>query len=84
MVNDLTAQFGELVKPKVIVNKYSRSLFGTGISSSEVKDLLGDVLVGQISAEERLLRESIDRGVPTTEIKARNGFVSDLSNILGY
>jgi len=84
MVNDLIAQFGELVKPKVVVNKYSRSLFGTGISASEVKDLLGDVLVGQVSAEERLLRESIDRGVPTTEIKARNNFVSDLSKILGY
>lgn len=84
MVNDLVAQFGELVKPKVLVNKYSRSLFGTGISASEIKDLLGDVLVGQVSADERLLRESIDRGVPTTEIKARNSFMSDLAKILGY
>jgi len=84
MVNDLTAQFGELVKPKVVVNKFSRSMFGTGISSSEVKDLLGDVLAGQICSEERLMREAIDRGVPTTEIKSRNGFVTDLSKILGY
>lgn len=84
MVNDLTAQFGELVKPKVVVNKYSRSLFGTGISSSEIKELLGDVLAGQISAEDRLLREAIDRGVPTGEIKGRNAFVSELSKILGY
>ena len=84
MVNDLAAQFGELVKPKVVVNKYSRSLFGTGISGSEVKELLGDVLAGQISAEERLVREAIDRGVPTTDIKPRNGLVSDLSKILGY
>jgi len=84
MVNDLTAQFGDLVKPKVIVNKFTRSLFGTGISASEVKDLLGDVLAGQISADDRLLRESIDRGIPTIEIKPRNRFVSDLSKILGY
>lgn len=84
MVNDLTGQFGELVKPKVIVNKYTRSLFGTGISSSEVKDLLGDVLAGQISADNRLLQESIDRGIPTIEIKPRNRFTSDLSKILGY
>ena len=84
MVNDLIGQFGELVKPKVIVNKFTRSLFGTGISISEVKDLLGDVLAGQISADDRLLRESIDRGIPTIEIKPRNRFVSDLSKILGY
>lgn len=84
MVNDLTGQFGELVKPKVVVNKYSRTLFGTGISASEVKELLGDVLAGQISADERLVREAIDRGVPTTDIKPRNSFVSDLSKVLGY
>ena len=84
MVNDMTNQFGELVKPRVIVNKYSRSLFGTGISASEVKELLGDVLVGQISADERLMREAIDRGVPTSDIKPRNSFISELSKILGY
>lgn len=84
MVNDMTNQFGELVKPRVIVNKYSRSLFGTGISASEVKELLGDVLVGQISADDRLMREAIDRGVPTSDIKPRNSFISELSKILGY
>ena len=84
MVNDLAAQFGELVKPKVVVNKYSRSMFGTGISSSEVKELLGDVLAGQITADDRLVREAIDRGVPTTDIKPRNSIVTDLSKILGY
>lgn len=84
MVNDLTGQFGELVKPKVIVNKFNRTFFGTGISTSEIKELLGDVLAGHISADDRLLRESIDRGVPTTDIKPRNSFVTELSKILGY
>ena len=84
MVNDLGSQFGELVKPKVVVNKYSRSMFGTGISGSEIKQLLGDVLAGQISADDRLVREAIDRGVPTTDIKPRNSLVTDLSKILGY
>lgn len=84
MTTDLVAQYGELVKPRVVVNKFSRSFFGTGISASEVKDLLGDKLAGYISADERLLRESIDRGVPTTDIKPRNAFVTDLAKILGY
>lgn len=84
MVNDLTAQFGELVKPKVVVNKFNRPLFGTGISSSEVKDLLGDVLAGTLAADEKLVREAMDRGVPTTDIKPRNSFVTGLAKILGY
>ena len=71
--------------PKVIVNKFSRSLFGTGISPSEVKDLLGDVLAGtDLLPTSASCGRSIDRGVPTTDIKPRNGFVTDLSKILGY
>ena len=42
------------------------------------------MLAGQISADDRLVREAIDRGVPTSEIKPRNGFVTELSKILGY
>ena len=67
MVNDITGMFGELVKPKVVVNKFSRTLFGTGISASEVKELLGDVLAGQISADERLVpfyRKLKELGLP--------------------
>lgn len=84
MVNDLTAHYGELVKPRVVVNKFSRSFFGTGISPSEVKDLLGETLAGYLPADERLVKEAIDRGIPTTDIKPRNGFTTDLARILGY
>jgi pilus assembly protein CpaE len=84
MVNDIQNQYGGEVTPKVIVNRFSRSLFGTGLSASEVKELLGESLAGYVSAEDRLLREAIDRGIPTTDIKARNAFVSDIAKIVGY
>lgn len=84
MVDDFTAQYGDLVKARVVVNKFSRSFFGTGISQSEVTGLLGPSLAGYIAADDRLVREAIDRGIPTTDIKPRNGFVSDLAKILGY
>jgi pilus assembly protein CpaE len=84
MMLDLASQYGGEVNARVIVNKYSRSLFGTGLSVSEVKDLLGDGLAGYVQADDRLLREAIDRGVPTTDIKARNGFASDVAKIVGY
>lgn len=84
MVSDLTEQYGGEVRPKVIVNKYARSMFGSGLSSSEVKDLLRDNLAGYLPLEDKLLKEAIDRGIPTTDIKSRNGFVTELGKILGY
>ena len=84
MMLDLAAQYGGEVNAKVIVNKYSRSLFGTGLSAGEVKDMLGDGLAGYVSADDRLVREAIDRGIPATDIKGRNAFVSDIAKIVGY
>lgn len=83
LIQDIAVQTGGDVKPKAIVNKHSRALFGSGLSSNEAKELLRDRLAGYVSADERLAREAIDRGVPTTEIKARNSIMSDLSKILG-
>ena len=54
------------------------------LSSSEAKELLHEHLAGYITADDKLVREAIDRGVPTSDIKPRNGFVSELSKILGY
>lgn len=84
MISDITEQYAGEVTPKAIVNKYSRSIFGSGLSSSEVKELLQHNLAGYISADEKLMREAIDRGVPTTDIKARNSIVTELSKILGF
>ena len=83
MVNDLTAKHGADLKVKVIINKYSRNLFGNVIPAATVKDLLGDRLAGYVSADDRLVREAIDRGLPTTDLKARNAFVSDIAKIVG-
>ena len=83
MINDIAEQYGGEVKPKAIVNKYNRSLFGSGLTTSEVKALLNEYLAGYVSANDNLVREAIDRGVPTTTIKARNGLVTELGKILG-
>jgi len=83
MVTDMTEHFGGEVVPKVIVNKYSKSIFGARLSASEAKDLLRDSLAGYVSADDKLVREAIDRGVPTTEVKTRNGLIKDLAKIMG-
>jgi pilus assembly protein CpaE len=83
MASDIVARYGGEIKPRVIVNKYSRSLFGTSLSTNEAKDLLRDLLAGYVSAEPKLMREAIDRGIPTTDIKSRNSIVQDVARILG-
>lgn len=82
MVNEIAEMSEGAVRPKVIVNKYERSIFGSGISNHEVKRILGDALVGHIPAAPYLVREAIDRGIPTTAIKAKNPIVTGLSKIL--
>jgi pilus assembly protein CpaE len=82
LVAELIERFDGEVKPKVIVNKYGRTIFGSGISSHEVKEILRNSLAGFVAADGKLVREAIDRGVPTTSIKARNAIVSDLAKIL--
>jgi pilus assembly protein CpaE len=79
---ELVERFDGEVKPKVIVNKYARAIFGSGISSHEVKEILRGSLAGFVAADIRLVRRAIDRGVPTTSIRPRNAIVSDLKKII--
>ena len=79
---DMTAHYGGDIKPKVIVNRFARSIFGSALSLHEVKNVLGDLLAGCIPAEDALLREAVDRGVPSTDIKAKNAVINELTKIL--
>ena len=83
MVTDMTEQYGGEVIPKVIVNKYSKSLFGARLSANEAKELLRHSLAGYVGADDKLVREAIDRGIPTTKIKTRNSLITDLAKIIG-
>jgi pilus assembly protein CpaE len=82
LVTEIVDRFEGEVEPKVIVNKYKRALFGSGISQHEVNEILRTSFAGYVSANPRLMREAIDRGVPTTSIARRNGIVRDLRKIL--
>ncbi|MDE2383164.1 MAG: hypothetical protein KGO53_00980 [Alphaproteobacteria bacterium] len=68
--------------PRVIVNKYRRSLFGSNLTLGEAKELLGESLAGAIPDDPKLVLESINRGVPLTEIKSMNSISSGLAQIL--
>ncbi len=80
---DVTARYGAEVSPRVIVNKHTRSLFGSAISAHEVTKILGGTVAGYIGTYDKLVREAIDRGIPTTEIKSGNGLMTDLAKLIG-
>ena len=83
IVDDIAAHYEGEVVPKVIVNKYNKSFFAGRLSANEAKTLLRDSLAGLVRSETSLLREAIDRGIPTTDIKKKNGIVVDLAKIIG-
>lgn len=83
MATDIVERSGSEVKPKVIVNKYKRTLFGNSISGHEVKEILKDYFAGYVHADSKLVGEAIDRGITTAEIKKNNSILRDLSAIMG-
>jgi pilus assembly protein CpaE len=83
LTSDIAGRFGDEVTPKVIVNKYGRTFFGTGLSMHEVKEVLGASFAGSIAEDSKLVREAINRGIPTTELKKKNAVITGLTRILG-
>jgi pilus assembly protein CpaE len=72
----------DAVQPRVIVNKYVRRFLRTGISNTEIKEVLKDSFAGHVRANPSLAREAIDRGVPMNRVKRRNKVVKDLGRIV--
>jgi pilus assembly protein CpaE len=83
LVNQIVETYGAETKPRVIVNKYERSFFGSNLSSTEAKELLGPYLAGFINTDVKLVSEAINRGVFTTDIKPSNKIFSSISKIVG-
>lgn len=82
LTSEIADKTGSEAPPRVIVNKFERSLFSSGISRHEVKEILRSSLAGYVRASSRLVREAIDRGIPTTSIKPKNAIMSELAGIL--
>jgi pilus assembly protein CpaE len=66
----------------VIFNKRKRRLFGQYLKSSDVSRVLGARLAGFVSANDDLVREAIDRGVPLFQLTKSNRIDKDLAEIL--
>ena len=83
MLDNMKRRALSSVEPRVIINKYRHSLFGSNLTLAEARELLGSNLAGSIPDEPKLVQEAINRGVPITEIKSRNPIMSGLKEIFG-
>lgn len=70
------------VKPMVIVNRFEQRMFENGIKMADVEEVLGDHFVGGISNNYRLVRSSVDQGVPLADIDAEANVINDLRKII--
>lgn len=73
---------GKEVKPHVIVNRFEKRMFETGVKQADVEEILGEHFAGGISNNYRLVRQAVDRGVPLAEIDPEANVIQDLKRII--
>jgi pilus assembly protein CpaE len=69
-------------QPQVLVNRFQRRLFGSGLRRSDIEQALGDAFASTIPNDYALVREAIDRGVPLDEVKPGNGITIQLKKLV--
>jgi pilus assembly protein CpaE len=73
---------GKEVKPHVIVNRFEKRMFESGVKQADVEAVLGEHFVGGISNNYRLVRQAVDRGVPLAQIDPEANVIGDLKRII--
>jgi pilus assembly protein CpaE len=68
----ISDRVGESTKPRVIINRFEQPFLSPRIRRADIRQALGDAFGGAIPYDRRLVCEAIDRGVPLSEVKARN------------
>ena len=85
MRRDVNALSAEGTWPDLDYTSRQRSLWPTALHLNRVEALARAYAApGHELRGDATVREAIDRGVPTSDIKPRNGFITELSKILGY
>jgi pilus assembly protein CpaE len=82
LVTAMRARLGEDIAVGVIVNKWRRQLFGTGLRKGDASELLGQTLAGFLPEDYALVRDAIDRGLPLHVARRSNRLDRELARIL--
>jgi pilus assembly protein CpaE len=82
LADRLDETIGTHLDTGVIINKRKRKIFGQYLKSDDAFQVLGKRIAGFVSADDELVREAIDRGVPLFQLSRSNRVDKDLSEFL--
>jgi pilus assembly protein CpaE len=72
LLEAIRERLGEGPQAQVIINRFERRMFSSGLRRSDIEQVLGEAVAAYIPNDYALVREAIDRGVPLDEVKAGN------------
>jgi len=82
LVTAIRDRLGDVVKPRVIINRFVQRMFAPGLRQSDIEKAIGGPLVSCIPNDYALVREAIDRGVTLEEVKAGNKITMQLKKLI--
>jgi pilus assembly protein CpaE len=82
LVEAIHERLGDGTKPRVIVNRFERRLFSSGLRRADVEQVLGESFAACMPNQYSLVREAIDRGVPIAEVKPGNAITAQLKRLV--
>jgi pilus assembly protein CpaE len=82
LVAAIRERLGDGPNPRVIVNRFSQSMFDSGLRRGDLAHTLGDAFLSAIPNDYALVREAIDRGVPLDEVKPGNKITLELKKLV--
>jgi pilus assembly protein CpaE len=82
LVAAIRDRLGERLEPQIVVNRFEQRMFSSGLRRTDIEKAIGASLAALIPNHYALVRESIDRGVPLSEVKPGNPISAQLKKFI--
>jgi pilus assembly protein CpaE len=82
LVAAISTRLGQAPRPKVVVNRFERHFFGSGLRRSDLMKALGDSFACTVPYNRRLVGEAIDRGIPLEEVQKSNNIAVAIRKLM--
>ncbi len=82
LVDAIRERLGEGPQPQVIINRFVRKMFSSGLRRRDIEQAIGDAFLAFVPNDYGLVREAIDRGVPLEEVRKGNKITLQLKKLI--
>lgn len=69
LLHNISTQLGHRARPNVVVNRFKKRLFGSGLRRSDLAKAIGGAFACTVPYNYSLVCEAIDRGVPLDQVR---------------